>query len=87
MYEMCLWHNITEVIFIFRRIRKLRENSHLTQKEMANYLNINRTTYSEYEHGKNSFSIYDFMEMAVLFETSLDYLVGFTNERKPYKRR
>ena len=72
---------------MFERIRNLREDKDITQKEMAEYLNIHQTTYSEYELGKSNFSIYALIKIADLFDTSIDYLVERTDEQKPYKRK
>lgn len=70
---------------MYVRIRNLREDKDITQKEMAEYLNIHQTTYSEYELGKSNFSVQALIKIADLFETSIDYLVERTDERKPYK--
>ena len=72
---------------MFKRIRNLREDRDMTQKEMADYLNIHQTTYSEYELGKSNFSIQALIKIADLFDTSIDYLVERTDERRPYKRK
>lgn len=70
---------------MYERIRNLREDKDITQKEMAEYLNIHQTTYSEYELGKSNFSVQALIKLADLFETSIDYLVERTDEKKPYK--
>jgi transcriptional regulator with XRE-family HTH domain len=54
---------------------------------MANYLNIHQTTYSDYEIGKLNIPIAVLIRIADLFDTSIDYLVGRTDEIKPYPKK
>lgn len=68
------------------RIRNLREDNDLTQKEMAKILDCSQTTYSRYETGDLNIPIDSLMNLAVFFNTSIDYLTGLTDEKKPYKR-
>lgn len=51
---------------------------------MAEYLRIHQTTYSDYELGNLNIPIPILDKLADLFETSIDYLVNRTDERKPY---
>lgn len=69
---------------MFERIRNLREDRDLTQQQMADYLNIHQTTYSDYEIGHLNIPIIILCRIADLFDTSIDYLVGRTDEIKPY---
>ena len=64
---------------IFTRLRDLREDKDLTQKELAAILNIKQTTYSKYELGKINIPIEALIKMADFYKTSIDYLVGRTN--------
>ena len=80
-------HNIAEVIDMYDRIRDMREDRDLTQAEIAAYLCIHQTTYSDYEIGKLNIPVQVLVKLADLFGTSIDYLVGRTNERKPYPRK
>lgn len=68
------------------RLRDLREENDLTQTEMAKMLNMSQTGYSKYETGENDIPISILMKVALHFNTSIDYLVGFTDEKQPYKR-
>lgn len=68
------------------RIRNLREDSDLTQKEIAEILDCSQTTYSRYETGDLNIPIDSLMKLAVFFNTSIDYLTGLTDEKKAYKR-
>ncbi len=68
------------------RIKDLREDKDMLQKEVAEQLNISQTNYSKYELGKINIPINTLKKMAILFNTSIDYMLGLTNETKPYPR-
>lgn len=72
---------------MYIRIRHLREDKDLTQKEMAEFLAIHQTTYSDYETGRLNLPLQVLDQLADFFETSMDYLVGRTDEKKPYPKR
>lgn len=67
------------------RIKDLREDSDLTQKEIADYLHIKQNTYSQYENGHRQLPIDFLIALAKYYKTSTDYILGLTNEKKPYK--
>lgn len=67
------------------RIKDLREDSDLTQQELAEYLHIKQNTYSQYENGQRQIPIDVLIALARYYKTSTDYLLGLTRERKPYK--
>ncbi|MBE6906710.1 helix-turn-helix domain-containing protein [Marasmitruncus massiliensis] len=69
---------------MYERIRNMREDKDITQAQMAEYLRIHQTTYSDYELGNLNIPIPILDKLADLFETSIDYLVNRTDERKPY---
>lgn len=69
------------------RLRELREDSDRTQKELADYLYIRQNTYSQYENGQRQIPISFLVDLSVFYETSVDYLLELTDERKPYPRR
>jgi len=73
-------------IMKYQRIRNLREDSDLKQSEIAEYLNIKQNTYSRYEREERNMPIDAFIKLAEYYGTSLDYLVGLTNEKNPYPR-
>ncbi|MCI9269161.1 MAG: helix-turn-helix transcriptional regulator [Lawsonibacter sp.] len=60
----------------FSRIRDLREDSDKKQIELAKYLNIDQSTYSDYENGKINIPIEQLIKIADFYNVSLDYLVG-----------
>lgn len=68
------------------KIKDLREDRDLLQKEMAEKLNVSQTNYSKYELGKINIHIETLKKMAIILNTSIDYLLGLTNEIKPYTR-
>ena len=59
-----------------RRIRDLREDSDKKQIELAKYLNIDQSTYSDYETGKINIPLEQLIKIADFYNVSLDYLVG-----------
>ncbi|MBO7179604.1 MAG: helix-turn-helix transcriptional regulator [Clostridia bacterium] len=70
---------------MFKRVRDLREDNDYTQKQIAEILKIHQTTYSDYELGNLNIPIDVLIELAKLYNTSIDYIVGLTDETKPYK--
>lgn len=69
------------------RIKDMREDKDLLQKDVADFLNVSQTNYSKYELGKINIPINALKNMAIFFDTSIDYLLGLTDEIKPYPRR
>lgn len=65
----------------FRRIRDLREDSDKKQRELAEYLHIDQSTYSDYENGRINVPIEALMKLADFYDTSIDYIVERTNKR------
>ena len=72
---------------MYRRIRDLREDSDLTQQQMADKLFINRRTYSSYEVGSRSIPVEILGKIADIFDTSIDYLVDRTDVKTAYPKR
>ena len=68
------------------RIKDIREDREMKQKDVAEFLNISQTNYSKYELGKINIPIETLKKMSILLNTSVDYLLGLTNETKPYPR-
>ena len=74
-------------MFMFHlRLRDLREDNDLTQKEVAAYLCIDQRTYSNYETEKRSMPMEQYRSLAIFYKTSVDYLVGLTDSNEPYPR-
>lgn len=68
------------------RLRDLRENNDLNQNKIAKVLNCYQTTYSRYETGDLNIPIDSLKKLAIFFDTSVDYIIGLTDEKEPYKR-
>ena len=71
---------------MYPRLRNLREDKDLNQNEIAKLLDISQTTYSRYEGGVLDIPSLSLIKLAKFYKTSIDYLVGLTDEVKPYKR-
>ena len=67
------------------RIRDLREDADLTQKQVAAYLLCDQSLYSKYERGERELPLALAVKLAQYYKTSVDYLVGLTKEKKPYR--
>ena len=65
------------------RLRELRKSMHLTQEDIANTLNIHRTTYTKYETGKANPDQKCLLQLAELFHVSVDHLLGRDPEPSP----
>ena len=68
------------------RLKDLREDRDLKQDDVAKFLNISQTNYSKYELGKINIPISSLIKLSEFYNTSVDYLLGLTNEIKPYSR-
>lgn len=66
------------------RIKDLREDNDLTQRELAEYLHIKQNTYSQYENGQRQLPIEALVMLAKYYKTSTDYILGLTNKKEPY---
>lgn len=68
------------------RIRDLREDSDMTQTQMAKMLNCSQQTYSRYESHTTEIPLESLIFLADYYDTSVDYLLGITNCRSKYPR-
>lgn len=66
------------------RIRDIREDRDLKQKQIAAFLMCDQSLYSKYERGERSFPLEYVDRLADYFGTSVDYLLGRTDEKTPY---
>jgi transcriptional regulator with XRE-family HTH domain len=71
---------------VYDRIKNLREDKDLTQKEVGRILNMSQTGYNQYEIGRNDIPTKVLIDLANFYNTSTDYILGLTNEIKPYPR-
>lgn len=68
------------------RLKDLREDRDLLQKDIAQILNMSQTGYSKYEVGTNDIPTEILKKLAFYYDTSIDYLLCLTDERKPYPK-
>lgn len=68
------------------RLKDLREDNDYTQEEIAQILNCKQNTYQQYESEKRQIPVDALKKLAILYKTSVDYIVRLTNEYNPYIR-
>jgi len=68
------------------RLRDLREDKDLSQKEIAALLQVHQTTYSDYELGRLNIPIAALHRLADFYKVSIDYLLCRTNNKRPYAK-
>lgn len=68
------------------RLRKLRKEKGYTQVKMQMLTGIDQSDYSKIESGKRYFTFEQCRKIAIALDTSMDYLAGITDEKKPYPR-
>lgn len=66
------------------RLKEIREDKDLTQKEVAKVINVTQQQYNKYELGINSIPVKKLNRLINFYNTSTDYLLYRTDERKPY---
>ncbi len=73
-------------MYYYQRIRDLREDMDMTQKQIADVLGINYVQYQRYESGKRELPFHMAVEMAKYYGVSIDYIAGLTNDKKGLTR-
>ena len=71
---------------MYQRLRNLREDRDLNQTAVAEVLHVSQTTYSRYESGTLDIPSAALIALAEFYGTSVDYLLGLTDEPKPYRK-
>lgn len=66
----------------WERIRALREDKDITQKNLADHFHIAQNTYSQYENGKREIPISVLIKLCQYFEVSSDYILGLSDKKK-----
>jgi len=66
---------------MYPRLRDLREDKDLTQKQIAQMLGMSQTGYSKYETGENDIPTHVLIKLAEFYRTSTDYILGRTNKK------
>ena len=69
----------------YERIRNLREDKDMNQTQIAKMLSMSQTGYSKYETGENDIPTAILIKLARFYNTSIDYLLGETDDPKRYK--
>lgn len=69
------------------RLKELREDSDIKQQTIANYLHIKQNTYSQYENEQRQIPLELLIMLAEFYNTSIDYIVGLTDEKRPYPKK
>ena len=69
------------------RLREMRENNHLYQRQISEYLNCTQQTYSRYESGELQPSLSVMERLSDFYNTSVDYLMFLTDDKTPHPRR
>lgn len=69
------------------RIKDIREDMDIGQKEIASMLCVRQNTYSQYENGHRTIPLEALVKLAQYYNTSVDYLLGITDCKKPYPKR
>ena len=64
---------------LYIRVRDLREDCDKTQKDIANFLNMQLTVYQRYERGEREIPLWAAIKLADFYKVTLDYLVGRTD--------
>ncbi len=69
---------------MYQRLRDLREDHDMNQTQLAKLLGMSQTGYSKYETGENDIPTAILIKLANIYNTSVDYLLGLTDEEDPY---
>lgn len=69
-------------MFLYQRLRDLREDGDLTQKAVATILEITTQQYSLYERGEREIPFHHVITLAKYYNVSIDYIAGLTNNKK-----
>lgn len=75
---------VVDMINYYPRVRDLREDHDLTQKEVADFLDMKQPQYCRYERGLRDIPTDILIRLAKLYRTSIDYILGITDEKAPY---
>ena len=72
-------------MLFFERIRNLREDNDITQKEISEYLFCDQSLYSKYERGLRAVPVEVIIKLAHYYGASTDYILGLTDRKAPYQ--
>jgi len=67
----------SEILYnIIMKLKELREENNISQKEIADFLNVKQNTYSQYETGKRQLPIDVLIKLSKFYKTTTDYILG-----------
>ena len=72
---------------MYKRIRELREDNDLLQRHLAEYLHCSQVAYSRYELGTRDIPTHVLIDLAKFYNTSIDYLLGITDNKNSYTKK
>ena len=73
-------------MMFFQRLEDLRTDQDKTQEEIANILGCKREVYRRYEKGTHEIPVWAVIKLSDYYKTSVDYILGLTDNPAPYKR-
>ena len=68
------------IMYIYQRVRDLREDNDKTQAQIANLLNTGITTYRRWETGEREIPLHIIIQLAIYYNVSLDYITGLSKD-------
>ena len=68
------------------RLKGMRKKKGMTQVAVGMKIGVDQSDYSKIERGKKKISLQIAIQLALLYGTSIDYIVGFTDQKEPYPR-
>ncbi len=71
----------------YERMRILRKEKRLSQSSVADYLHVGQRTYSDYENGKTRIPVDSLIQLAYLYNVSMNFMVGVSDVRDPYPQK
>jgi transcriptional regulator with XRE-family HTH domain len=86
MANSSLEYNFSQVMIMYERIRNLREDKDLSQREMAEYLQCSQRIYSNYERGDVDIPTGILIKLADFHDTSVDYILNRTDKKESYTK-
>ena len=72
---------------MYQRLKDLREDHDLTQEKLGQAIDVPQRTYSYYENGKRMIPPEVLSRLADFYHTSVDYLLGRTDQKEPYPKK
>lgn len=73
-------------VYLYENIKKARQAQNLRQQDVAEKLNLMQQQYARYETGEREIPLHHLIRLAELYNLSLDYLAGLTDEPKPLRK-